>query len=87
MKKFLKVTVLTVMLMIVGNFANTAFAQGPPPTPPATGSGNPGSNPIGGPSGPGAPIGNGELFLLALAGMYGLQKAYSKKNAISNING
>ena len=68
------------MLTIGGT---TLKAQGPPPSPPATGD-NGGSNGyVGGTSG-GAPIGNGTFILLTLAAAYASRKVYVVKAAEEN---
>ena len=53
-------------------------AQGPPPSPPATGD-NAGSNGYVGGTSNGAPTGNGTFILLALAGVYAVRKVYKDK--------
>ena len=53
-------------------------AQGPPPSPPATGD-NDGSNGYVGGTSNGAPIGNGTFILFALAVAYAGRKGYKVK--------
>ena len=69
----MKKIIILLAFMTIGSL--NLKAQGPPPSPPATGD-NGGSNGyVGGTSG-GAPIGNGTFILLTLAAAYTSRKVY-----------
>ncbi len=75
----MKKTILLLTVLIT--LSITLMAQAPPP-PPSTGNSGGTNGFVGGPTGSGAPVGSGTLFLLSLASLYGCKKAYSMRTRL-----
>ena len=78
MKKHFIIFRSLLLLAFVFTLQNVSFSQ--PPPPPTSDHGSPGNAPPGG--GDGAPVGDGMIFLVAMAGLYGGKKIYDARKPV-----
>ncbi len=79
MKKHFIIFRSLLLLAFVFTLQNVSFSQ--PPPPPTSNHGSAGNAPPGG-GGDGAPIGDGLIFLVAMAGLYGGKKIYDARKPV-----
>jgi len=78
MKKHFIIFRSLLLLAFVFTLQNVSFSQ--PPPPPTSNHGSAGNAPPGG--GGGAPVGDGLIFLVAMAGIYGGKKIYDARKPV-----
>jgi hypothetical protein len=78
MKKHFIIFRSLLLLAFVFTLQNVSFSQ--PPPPPTSNHGSAGNAPPGG--GGGAPVGDGLIFLVAMAGLYGGKKIYDARKPV-----
>jgi hypothetical protein len=78
MKKRIGIFHLLLVLVLFISINAAGIAQTPPPPPPGGGHGAAGNKD------PAAPIGEGMLLLIGLAGMYGSKKVYDYRNEVKS---
>jgi hypothetical protein len=81
MKKHFIIFRSLLLLAFVFTLQNVSFSQ--PPPPPTTNHGSSGNAAPGG--GGGAPVGDGLVFLVAMAGLYGGKKIYDARKTAREI--
>lgn len=77
MKKYFNILKISLVLTLLFSIHTVCLSQ-PPPPPPNTEHGGTINSPPGG----GAPIGDGMLFLIGLAGIYGGKKLYDLRKTL-----
>ena len=79
MKKHFIIFRSLLLLAFVFTLQNVSFSQPPPP---ASNHGSAGNAPPGGGGDGGAPVGDGLIFMVAMAGLYGGKKIYDARKPV-----
>ena len=79
MKKHFIIFRSLLLLAFVFALQNVSFSQPPPPT---SNHGSAGNAPPGGGGDGGAPVGDGLIFMVAMAGLYGSKKIYDARKPV-----